>query len=161
MFVGDVEVIQLPENLALASTVRLHPANEFFGGCAYATEEPGRPVPRQARFIPSNWEIGFTQDVLPDCGVGPFNESNCKTIQCAPKIVDNVSDISAEISRNIFQDSNAIDFYTGFRLFIEGEILRISMLEPLHRLYEVVKVFVGPIDLYPATEQRITVHGKA
>src|SRR5258708_707749 len=98
MFVGDVEVIQLPENMALASTVRLHPTNELFNVCSYSLKKFGASsIGHETGGIPAYWEVGFPQYVISGCGIRPLHESGSKTVQCAPKIVNNVSDIPTEI----------------------------------------------------------------
>jgi len=162
MLVGDVELVQLPERVAIASTVRLHQTDDFFDLGANPFEEfCSALVIGQSRLIPTYWEIGFSQNLVVDIGTVFKDEFGSEAVERASQVVNDISDIPTPFGRHIFGDLDAVDFYRGFRLFIGPDSIGFAVSERFDSLCQIVKVFCGPVDLYPATEQRIIVHGEA
>lgn len=162
MLVGDVELMQLPENVSLASTVRLQAADDFFDLRADPFEEVGSVlIFGQSRLIPTYWEIGFSQHLIVDTGAIFKDEFGSEAVERASQVVNDISNVSAPFGWHIFSDAHTVDFDRWFRLFVGPNSVSFAVSERFDSVCQIVKVFYGPVDLYPATEQRITVHGKA
>ncbi len=158
MLVDNVELTQLPERVPLPSTVRLQSTDDFFGSGADALEEGGLLRRGEPGRIPTYWEIG----VLQNAGVGytGANYECCReTVERAPKIVDDIANNAAPCPWQGLLDSDPVNFDCGFRVFIHNDFVRVAPNIGFDLRYKFLKVFLGPTDLYPATEQRIVCHG--
>lgn len=119
--------------MPLASTVRLHPSDDLFDKGTFSLEEPSSSfVAGKLIHTPTYWEVGFTQHIFRGISVGLEHQCGGQTVQGASQIVDNVPDDGAKIGRNIFDNTNAIDFDAGFRLFIGEEIICVTLSERVH-----------------------------
>src|SRR6266480_29307 len=94
MLVRDVELVQLPERMSLASTVRLHMSDDRFDLGGNPLEECGSPlIVGQTRLILAYWEIGFSQHLVASSRTEFNDKFRCETVESASQIVDDVTDM--------------------------------------------------------------------
>lgn len=100
--------------------------------------------------IGTYWEIGFVHRAV--AGVSIENgEINRHNVQSGTQVVDNIPNDGRKIDRDFFGEIEFKDFCSGFRVFVTNEGLGISFGEGFMSGVQLVKVFLGPTDLYPGT----------
>jgi hypothetical protein len=157
MFVHDIQLANLKENITLAVSVGLQSADILFGIRA--------PLKKLGRFgfvetvlPPMYREVCFFKNVLRGHTVSA-DQGGGERVQGAHKVVDDIPNDGAPCVRGGVTNAELVDFYRGFRILIDYNAVRIGVSECADRAVEIVKVLFGPINFEPATKQRVIAHG--
>lgn len=151
MFVHNIQLPNLKENITLPVSVGLQSADKFFGVRA--------PLKKLGRFgfvetilAPMYREVCFFKNFFRGPPVSA-NQSGSKGIQGGHKIVDDIPDDGAPGVRGDITNADFVDFYCGLCMLIDYDAVRIGISELANRTIEIVKVLYGPINFKIGTAQ--------
>ena len=152
VFIDDIETVETPEGI-VPSLVRLEPMDEFkcVGGNAL---EHGRNVVGKVFGRPTYWEL--CPIVLHSTIMN--NEVVSEKIEGGSKVVNNIADGPAPPGWDVFHYFKLVDFISRLRIAINDDEIRFSILEGSHLAVKLVKMLLGPVDLYSDSEKRIMAH---
>jgi hypothetical protein len=154
VFVGDVETVQTPE-CVLPSEVRLQSLDYFDRVCG-RTIDPRYGAGPEVANVRTYWEACV---VAGRCA-SFLDQFDSKQIERRPKIVDAVAQDRAPFVGDGDVEPEAVNFVRGLRFFIDHDAIRMERVKGIDGRFEVQKMFFGPVDLYPASDQRVA-HVKA
>lgn len=160
MFVDNVESVYTEEGITLSSSVRLYAfdegldlrpdAGEKAGGSTFGFGEVG--------LIPMYWKVGFLNYGITN-GAVAGNQNEGERVHGGPEIMNCIPDIGAQIGRDVFNDLEALNSYSRFRVIVGDRLVWMSQVEQFDLPLKVLQVFLCPFNFYPTREQ--WVHGKA
>lgn len=152
VFVYDVQAIEPKQPIMLASFVSFQAADNFFGFGPDSSEKlSGLGVVKNLR-TPTYWEVGFTHHRLGNfLDAFKMDETGGEGVEGGHQIMSYIPNNCAEFGWDRLDDSNAVDYNSGFRLVIDDSAVGIATTEKFDHALKVSKVFFGPIELNSAT----------
>jgi len=138
VLVYDADVVETIEG-RVSSLVRLEPAENFDRSRA-GTREGGK-----ISSVRTYWEFG----VLGGRATIGKNEGICETIQGGTEIMDAIPEDGSPLCGDVFDYLKIIRTLSSLRIYIDDAQIRVTPLKGLDLGVEFVKVFFGPVDLYP------------
>ena len=154
MFIKDVEFVETPEGMALPSFVGLYPSDKFFDIGTHPFEKAS-PSHRFGKvdLAPVYWEVGVLHHFGRD---GAFTKSDqqahSQQIQCASQVVNGIPHNAAPVFGNFLDYMQSEKSDSGFKFVIDNDAVWIRGGERPVFCNQVIKVFLGPINLYSATQ---------
>ncbi len=144
VLIDDVEFMKTKDGIAAPSIVRLQPLNEapsFQGG----PDKPGSNVVSTMLGGRTYWEFG----VFGGGSASVTDQAVCQQVQGRPEIVDNVANSPAPPGWDVLDYLQLVDFVSRVRVTISDDEIWISILKGRDFSTKLVKVLLGPVDLYP------------
>ena len=157
VLVLNVEGFQSAKHIA--GTVRLQAPHEFFDIGTDAVEEVDCfwPFPK-VTLAPVYREVSFLQDTF-IVETGPLHEGAREGVHRTHKIVEEVADYDTPQHRNLLDYLKSVDVKGWLRIAVNDNFVWVSIREGFELRLKVVKVLLGPLDLYSTTKKRIFRHG--
>lgn len=152
MFVQDVHLMDAPE-VVYPSLVRLKAFNDFDCGGRSASDF----IRTEGFLAGTYWEIGFINGGFTGASIRD-NESNSQEVQRGPKVMNNVANHPTPAIGNGRLYSDAVDLVSRFRVLLHDEGVGLTLKKGGDLGFKILKVLIGPVDLYPDTEKRIIAH---
>lgn len=156
MLIENVQIVETPEGIC-PSRVWFQPLHktpcvgtgtskivweQFFKSCLAGTY----------------WEIGVLQNVFTRSAISN-REGSGKIVEAGPEVMNDVANSASPIARDQLSVLDPIEALSRLRVFIDDDVVRLSREKGADFGPKLVKVLLGPVDLYPNAEKRISCHG--
>lgn len=146
VFIEDIELEETPEGVC-PSLVWLEPFDDAPRASGNVVEVLRDP-PIEEILAGTYWEVGFIQSAF--AGAPIFDgEVNGQKIEGGSKIVDEVTNQARPRERHLLLNAKLEYLCSRLRVFIDNDEVRISFLKGFNSSIQLVKVLLGPVDLYP------------
>ena len=139
VFIDDVEVVKLPEPMAIPVLVWLEMSNFVEARLPHALYASWSQCTKVCGRI-KDWELGVSD--LPTDRLG---DGMGQMIERAAEVMERVSKYQGDIERNAGNFEHEIDFVTGLVVLLNSDKVLIGIPEGIDSGFQIVDVLLGPL----------------